>query len=84
MDAADPKGVIQMFLDGGCTKDEAARIARLVRIYAENALDDNTLEKSIFTELRCYYIPSADGFGARAWMHQIAAYLEGHHGQLES
>lgn len=37
--------------------------------------DEKTLELSLESELGCYYLPSADGISAHAWLEQVAEIL---------
>jgi len=45
------------------------QITRFIDIYA----NDVALEEALFSELGCYYQPSADGISARVWLQDIAS-----------
>jgi hypothetical protein len=72
MDAGGPDEVVASFLREGRSAEELSRLAQMIDAYAAMASDDAALERALFTDLWCYYIPSADGVGARAWLRHVA------------
>ncbi len=75
VDAPEPNQVVQRFLDDESDGQKLTQLARLIEEYAATAKDDESLELALFSELWCYYTPSADGLGAGDWMRHVAGLL---------
>ncbi len=57
------------------TADEAMRLREAIMSYLAQTEDVRTLETSLGAELGCYYLPSADGISAYAWLTEVAGIL---------
>jgi hypothetical protein len=75
LDASDPNDIVRLFMSDGCTTNELAHLANDMEHYAATKIDDATTEEGLFSELGCYYLPSADGVGAKAWLYHVAKLL---------
>jgi hypothetical protein len=73
LDAAHPDEVVEAFLREGHDAAELAQLGRLIDEYSRQEVDDAALERALFTELGCYYMPSADGISARKWLQDVAS-----------
>lgn len=68
--------VISSFLSsGGLTRDRLVLLADAIDAFASSFTDDAALEHALGSELGCYYLPSADGSSARAWLHHVSGRL---------
>lgn len=74
-DAPEPDQIVERFLADEPDQRERIQLARLMEEYASTAKDDEALEQALFSELWCYYTPSADGLRAGDWMRHVAALL---------
>jgi len=75
-DAENTTQVVQNWLrDFSFSPARAAEMRAAIIAYVENEPDDEVLEKKLFTELGAYYLPSADGLTARAWLLSVADML---------
>ncbi|WP_187143371.1 contact-dependent growth inhibition system immunity protein [Terriglobus albidus] len=54
------------------TPEELRTVSNAIRMYSTRYSDGKELERRLFTELRCYYLPSADGLTAKAWLESVA------------
>lgn len=76
LDASDPDHIVKMFLDDAARSyEELVLLARLIVAIASRAVDDAALERALFAELQCYYLPSADGLSAREWLRHVSSLL---------
>lgn len=78
-DAASPAEVVTSYLQTAMPHEVAA-LRDAILHYAECMGGDTKLdEASLFSELGCNYLPSADGLTAREWLLNIAALLHAAH-----
>lgn len=75
LEATDPDDVVRQFINDGYSENELIKLANEIETYAVAKGDDTVIEKNLLTELGCYYLPSADGLGARAWLYHVANLL---------
>jgi hypothetical protein len=75
LDASDPDDVVRLFISDGYSMSELINLAEDIEKYAANKIDDAAAEEGLLRELGCYYIPNADGIGARAWLNHVAKLL---------
>ena len=75
VDAATPDNVISSFISEAHPPGELVRLADFIDAFARGASDDHALEQAIFTELGCYYVPSADGLSAKDWLRHVSSRL---------
>ena len=54
---------------------EVAQLREAIMAYAENEPDDEILEKKLFSELGCYYLPNTDGLTAKDWLMSVVGLL---------
>lgn len=57
------------------TPDEAKRLGESIMSYLAQFEDVRTLETRLEAELGCYYMPSAHGMPAYAWLTEVAGIL---------
>jgi hypothetical protein len=62
------------------TPDERRKLSDAIRQYSLQFDNDSELERSLFMELRCYYLPSGGGQSAKAWMDELASYMAAYSG----
>jgi hypothetical protein len=74
VDAASPDDVIDSFI-AAHTGSECAHIASLIDAFAAAVLDDQALERALFAELGCYYVPTADAQSTRGWLQRVSGRL---------
>lgn len=74
-DAPEPDQIVERFLGDEPDQQKRAQLASLIEEYAATTKDDESLERALFTELWCYYTPSADGLRAGDWMRHVAGLL---------
>lgn len=75
-DDATPADVVARYLQAATTQEISALREAIVR-YVESQGDDLELEKKLFFELGCFYLPSADGLSVREWLLNVASLLQG-------
>lgn len=74
MDASEPDEVIAQFLRSRPSRDEIDRIiAQIGRYLGEK--NDAVIERGLFEELDCYYLPTADDMSARNWLKHVVDLL---------
>jgi hypothetical protein len=71
----DPDGAISAFISQTRIPATLTRLADDLDAYADAWATDDGLEKALFAELGCYYVPSADGISPRAWLRHVASRL---------
>lgn len=74
-EAEDAAGVLELYMSQNV--DEAAhhRLAKGIQAFIACHTDDAELERALFSELGCYYMPSTEHQSTREWLEQIAAKL---------
>lgn len=75
MDDANPSDVIHRYKREGHPSDKLSQLAETIIKYVNSAESENNLEKLIFSDLGCYYLPSADGLTAQEWLNAVAKKL---------
>ena len=73
-DAESPEAVVAEYLRTA-TAREVRSLSQAIREYARAFNSDTELEEKLFTDLGCYYRPSAQGISAKAWLEAIANQL---------
>lgn len=71
LDADDSTQVVAAYLRERPDRVALGSIARGIQLLVERHVPDEELEKVLFREFGCYYLPSADGRSARAWLQQV-------------
>ena len=74
-EAKDPNRVVQNYIDDGRKPEQLLLVADAIEEYATQFDLDGDLERALFRELGCYYVPSSDGTTARAWLAHVAKLL---------
>ena len=74
VDSENPDEVLNELVAEGRTRSELEELAGLIDDYLDTR-SDVSLEHALFTELGCYYTPSADGLSARAWLKHVSGQL---------
>ncbi|WP_194727473.1 contact-dependent growth inhibition system immunity protein [Noviherbaspirillum malthae] len=75
LDASAPDDVVRLFISDGYSNDELINLAKDIEKYAATKTDDAATEEGLLKELGCYYMPSADNVGAKAWLNHVATLL---------
>lgn len=73
-DAESDKGVITADARTKSAGD-LRTLAGAILDYSRSFTNDSELEKKLFIDLGCYYLPSADGLTAKAWLEHVATQL---------
>ena len=73
-EAETPTEVVRAYL-GTASPSDAARLRAAIIGFVEFERDNAAIEKKLMPELGCYYLPSADGLGARDWLLSVADLL---------
>jgi len=73
-EAETTEQIVQIYLRTALPA-EVARLRAAITAYAENEPDNEALEEKLLSELRCYYLPSADGLMAKDWLMGVADLL---------
>jgi hypothetical protein len=68
----NPDEAISAYVAEGRRQDELEELATRIASYAGGCSDDKALERSLFADLGCYYVPSADRLTARDWLLHVA------------
>lgn len=71
LESSDPDQAVRRFLASGPTAAHRARIVVQIGEYLVSK-DEAGVEAGLMSDLGCYYLPSADGIEARAWLWQVA------------
>lgn len=72
---SDPDDVVHLFVRDRNSMHELRHLAEEIEQYADEKKDDAFAEEGLLRELGCYYMPSADGVGARSWLQHVAKLL---------
>jgi deoxyxylulose-5-phosphate synthase len=75
VDALTADDVVKTFTETH-SRDECRQIADLVDAFAAATPDDEALEKALFSNLGCYYVPAADGRSVRELLQQVSRALK--------
>lgn len=73
-DAEDPRGIVALYI-ADASEEERRILSESILEYASQFKDDAELEEKLFSELGAFYMPSADGLTAHAWLQSVAAQL---------
>jgi hypothetical protein len=77
LEAENPEQVVSSYLASGWSSAELNELAGEMRQFARSYPDDAALERALFSELGCYYMPSADHISAREWLEHITSRVLG-------
>lgn len=76
LEAQETAQIISLYLaQGGSAKElhgQAEQLMHFIDMYK----NDEELERALFSELGCYYQPSADNISARLWLQAIVSSLQ--------
>jgi len=73
-DGDTPEGIIAKYAHRARPADVRS-LSEAIRNYTREFAGDRESEENLFTELGCYYRPSADGVLAKAWLEDVARLL---------
>ena len=71
----DAAGVLELYLAQNVDADARRRLAHAIETFATRHGSDGALEQALFSELGCYYVPSAEHRSARAWLAELVTRL---------
>lgn len=74
-DAASAAEVVNLYRLAA-KPEEIANLSEAIVLYIERVGSEMELEKKLFSELGCYYRPSADGLSSRGWLTNISDLLK--------
>jgi hypothetical protein len=74
-EAGTPEAVITGYLAEGWSFEEMRQLAIEIESLGELYIEDADLEEALFSELGCYYQPSADGVAAHTWLSALSRTL---------
>ncbi|MCC7171886.1 MAG: hypothetical protein IT459_15685 [Planctomycetes bacterium] len=72
LDASEPGAIVDRYLTSNPASEHLSRLARSLESLAADGGSDSDIERALFRELGCYYMPSADGLSARKWLTELA------------
>lgn len=75
LDASEPDEVIAYYIASKPSPSTLEMIIAQIDQYLSNAGDDLSIEQGLMQDFGCYYLPSADGLGARDWLSHVANQL---------
>jgi len=75
VDADTPDTVIDTFVAEDASENERTHLADLIDAFVAAVPDDQALERALFEELGCYYVPGSDPQSARRWLHHVSGRL---------
>jgi hypothetical protein len=75
VDSETADDVVALFLVGNRSAKELRTIADQIRQFVDMHGDDITIERALFTELGCYYMPSGDNRSATAWLEVVRSMM---------
>ena len=75
LEAVSPDEIVHIFLNDGFCRNELLNLAADVETYADSKPNDAVTEEGLLNELGCYYLPSVNGIGAKAWLYHVAKLL---------
>ena len=75
LDALKADEVLSQFLNSSPSASEIDTIVAQIGCYLDSSKDDAAIERGLFLELGCHYLPGADGRSARDWMQHLASVL---------
>jgi hypothetical protein len=70
-EAESPEAVVAGYLRTATARDVRS-LGQAIREYSRRFAFEKDLEERLFTDLGCYYRPSAQGISAKAWLEDIA------------
>ena len=73
-DAENPEAVVNTYVRSA-TKADVRSLAEAIQSYSGDHASDDELETRLFSDLGCYYRPSADGLSANAWLRRLTDQL---------
>lgn len=73
-DHATPRDVVESYLKE-VSDVEACALANAILEYSGTCETDAQLERNLFSQLGCYYVPSALGSTAADWLKEISSQL---------
>jgi len=82
-EASEPDKVIAHYMASKPSPNTVGMIVAQIDQYLVNAGDDLNIEKSLLLDFGCYYLPSADGLGARNWLNHVAKQLQNTDGGMD-
>lgn len=74
-EAKDAAGVLALYLAQNIDEDARRSLAHSIEAFAARHGSDAALEQALFSELGCYYMPSAEHRSAREWLAEIVTRL---------
>lgn len=76
LDASEPDEVVLQFIKRKPGSSKSDQIIEQIERYLDAEIDDEAVERDLFEEFGCYYLPSADGSNARDWLRHVADLLK--------
>lgn len=75
VDAGTPDDVISSFIAEHRGTRSPLRIAELIEALVAETPDEREIERLLFDEFGCYYVPASDGQSARGWLSHVSQLL---------
>lgn len=75
LEASSPDDVVYNYLKDTHGTQMADDVISSINEYLAAAGDDASIENDLYEKFGCYYLPSADGFGARQWLMHVVQLL---------
>ena len=77
LEANEPDEVVSRFMESTKDGDELKAIATQIRSFLASRHSEAVIVQDLLAVLGCYYLPSADGMSASAWLRKVADQLSG-------
>ena len=74
VEAATADEILDMFLEAH-PQNKRAHLADLIDAFTAAIPDDRELERALFEELGCYYVPREDARSTRNWLQHVSGRL---------
>ncbi len=75
-DHATTAEVVRSYVQEMSGLEDLVLLSAAIRRFAASFSADAELERALYDQLGCYYLPSADGLTAHSWMESVAKQLE--------
>jgi hypothetical protein len=75
MEASEADEMVFLFLRDKPEANKINRIVDQIGRYVDTRKDESVIERGLYEELDCEYVPSADGMSAGDWLRHVAALL---------
>jgi len=76
-EAKTPEEVVTAYAKGTVSDEKIGILCKAILEFSRRFDDEKELEEKLFSELGCYYTPSADGLSPKEWLKRVVSQLVG-------